>query len=100
MFFCCFFYFQATEEEKAVYMGVSNKHIYLNKAVNTIKRLRTEKDNRNSPSKTQKTPVKMSHVAMLDGASATKSTYTLHRSGGAVKIREEDFTGYLNIYEN
>ena len=49
-----------------------------------------------SPSKAHKTPVKMSHVAMLDGAHATKNTFTVNRSGGAVKIREEDFTGEIS----
>ena len=91
---CNVFYSQATEEEAALYAGISSKSIYLNKAVNTIKRLRTEVENKASGSKDKSSsPVKMSHVAMLDGASATKTSYTLHRSGGAVKMREEDFTG-------
>ena len=66
--------------------------------MNTIKRLRSEIEMKGSPSKAHKTPVKMSHVAMLDGAHATKNTFTVNRSGGAVKIREEDFTGEISYY--
>ena len=88
-----FYSSQATEEEESVFKSISNKNIYLNKAVNTIKRLRTEVENKASGSKTKGSPLKVSHTGMLDGAHASKTSYTLHRSGGAVKIREEDFTG-------
>ncbi|XP_045158983.2 RNA exonuclease 1 homolog [Mercenaria mercenaria] len=81
------------EEEEAVYKRCSNKQIYLNCAVNTIKRLRSELEQKKSGSKPVSTPKKTSHATILDGAGAHKTTYTLHRSGGAAKLREEDFTG-------
>lgn len=81
------------EEEEAVYKRCTNKKIYLNCAVNTIKRLRTEVLEKQSGGKKTSSPKKMSHATMLDGAGATKYTYTLHRSGGPAKLVEEDFKG-------
>jgi hypothetical protein len=79
-----------------VYKRCSNKQIYLNCAVNTIKRIRTEADNKKSGAKTATPQKKTSHATILDGAGAQKTTYTLHRSGGAAKIREEDYFGKFN----
>lgn len=88
---------QGKEEEEAVYKRCTNKNIYLNCAVNTIKRLRTEVEEKKSGHKKVSTAKKMSHATMLDGAGATKATYTLHRSGGPAKLHEEDFKGTETI---
>ena len=82
---------KAKEEEEAVYKRCSNKKIYLNLAVNTVKRLRTETDSKVNGSKPKPGPMKTSHAAMLNGSS--KISYTLHRSGGAVKLPDQDFLG-------
>lgn len=75
-----------------MYKRCSNKKIYLNLAVNTIKRLRTEAEQKAS-NKTKPGPMKLSHASVLEGAGASKASYTLHRSGGAVKLQEHDFLG-------
>lgn len=87
---------QGKEEEESVYNRCSNKKIYLNLAVNTIKRLRTEATQKPG-NKSKPGCMKLSHAAVLDGAGATKTSYTLHRSGGAVKLQEEDFLGWHDV---
>lgn len=81
------------EEELSVYKRASNKNVYLNVACNTIKRLRTEiAEFCSSPTKPT-SPQKMSHEAMLGGKNATKTTYTLNRSGGSYRGPMENFKG-------
>lgn len=86
---------QGKEEEENVYNRCSNKKIYLNLAVNTVKRLRNEAEQTKTRSKNKTVGMKLSHAAVLDGAGAAKTSFTLHRSGGAVKLQEEDFLGLL-----
>ncbi|WAR24856.1 REXO1-like protein [Mya arenaria] len=88
-------YNKGKAEEQAVFKRCSNKNVYLNIAVNTIKRLRTAVLEGSGKKTGHVTQVKMSHASMLDGSGpgASKATYTVNRSGGGVKIREEDFEG-------
>jgi RNA exonuclease 1 len=81
------------EEELSVYKRASNKNVYLNIACNTIKRLRTEAAESSASAKKPTSPQKMSHEAVLGGKNATRTTYTLNRSGGSHKGPIEDFKG-------
>ncbi|XP_046552109.1 LOW QUALITY PROTEIN: RNA exonuclease 1 homolog [Haliotis rubra] len=86
-------YKKGQEEEAAVYKRATNKNIYLRVAVNAIKRLRVEvQQSCSSPTKSPSKIIKQSHEATLGGKNATKTTYTLHRSGGT-KAYNEDFRG-------
>ncbi|KAK3090176.1 hypothetical protein FSP39_009745 [Pinctada imbricata] len=75
------------EEESVVYSRSTSKTVYLNVAINTIKRLRNEASE-NSPSKAKKvSPMKISHEAVLGGKNAVRNTYTLNRSA-SVNVAE------------
>lgn len=74
----------ALEEEKVVYDRSSSKNIYLNVAVNTLKKLR----NRSTPASpaTKTPPLSMnrkaqSHEEVLGGRLAATTSYTINRSG-------------------
>ncbi|XP_062582976.1 RNA exonuclease 1 homolog, partial [Saccostrea cucullata] len=81
------------EEELTVYKRASNKTVYLNVACNTIKRLRTEAAELTASPTKPTSPLKMSHEAVLGGKNATRTTYTLNRSGGSTKGPIENFKG-------
>ncbi|KAI1230473.1 hypothetical protein IHE44_0009932 [Lamprotornis superbus] len=70
--------------------NVVGRNIYLNVAVNTLKKLRSLVPN--SPTSTNKTSNKkvVSHEAVLGGKLAAKTSFTLNRSGS---LRAEDLTG-------
>ncbi|KAJ7428856.1 hypothetical protein WISP_00585 [Willisornis vidua] len=80
----------ALAEEKVAYERSTSRNIYLNVAVNTLKKLRSLVPN--SPSSTHKTSNKkvVSHEAVLGGKLAAKTSFTLNRSGN---LRAEDLTG-------
>lgn len=90
-----FLFWQGLDEELSVYKRASNKNVYLNVACNTIKRLRTETAEFCSSPTKPTSPQKMSHEAMLGGKNATKTTYTLNRSGGSYRGPMENFKGKL-----
>ncbi|KAK2541789.1 Rexo1 [Columba livia] len=81
---------KALSEEKVAYERSTSRNIYLNVAVNTLKKLRSLVPN--SPSSANKTSNKkvVSHEAVLGGKLAAKTSFTLNRSGG---LRAEDLTG-------
>ncbi|NWI90033.1 REXO1 exonuclease, partial [Pitta sordida] len=81
---------KALAEEKVAYERSTSRNIYLNVAVNTLKKLRSLVPN--SPSSTNKTSNKkvVSHEAVLGGKLAAKTSFTLNRSGS---LRAEDLTG-------
>ena len=103
-----YFTLKALSEEKAVYDRSSSRVVYLNVAVNAIKRLRSEAPREPGPEPDIETatdsikptsPIKqratLSHVAMIGGAKAAKISYTLHRSkGGTIKI-PDTFVGKI-----
>uniref|UniRef100_A0A8C8B5R1 RNA exonuclease 1 homolog n=1 Tax=Otus sunia TaxID=257818 RepID=A0A8C8B5R1_9STRI len=78
---------KALSEEKVAYERSTSRNIYLNVAVNTLKKLRSLVPN--SPSKTSNKKV-VSHEAVLGGKLAAKTSFTLNRSGS---LRAEDLTG-------
>ncbi|XP_009568802.2 RNA exonuclease 1 homolog isoform X2 [Cuculus canorus] len=81
---------KALSEEKVAYERSTSRNIYLNVAVNTLKKLRSLVPN--SPSSTNKMSNKkvVSHEAVLGGKLAAKTSFTLNRSGS---LRSEDLTG-------
>ncbi|OWF47383.1 RNA exonuclease 1 homolog [Mizuhopecten yessoensis] len=81
------------QEESAVYKRASSKTVYLNIAVNTIKRLRSEQAGPSNSKKPKQTVFTLSHEQILGGKNATKTTFTINRSGGGSKIQEENFKG-------
>ncbi|XP_033736917.1 RNA exonuclease 1 homolog [Pecten maximus] len=80
-------------EESAVYKRASSKTVYLNVAVNTIKRLRTEQAGPSDSKKPKQSVFHLSHEQILGGKNATKTTFTINRSGGGSKLQEENFKG-------
>ena len=85
---------QAVAEEKGVYERSSNRNIYLNVAINTVKKLRDENlqqsvtingQKQTSPGKTSKA---LSHQALLGGSRAAATSFTVRRSGGPCKTPE------------
>ncbi|NXG44006.1 REXO1 exonuclease, partial [Psilopogon haemacephalus] len=81
---------KALAEEKVAYERSSSRNIYLNVAVNTLKKLRSLVPN--CPASAAKTSNKkvVSHEAVLGGKLAAKTSFTLNRSGS---LRAEDLTG-------
>ncbi|NWU37178.1 REXO1 exonuclease, partial [Hylia prasina] len=81
---------KALAEEKVAYERSTSRNIYLNVAVNTLKKLRSLAPT--SPASTNKTSNKkvVSHEAVLGGKLAAKTSFTLNRSGS---LRAEDLTG-------
>ncbi|XP_069505592.1 RNA exonuclease 1 homolog [Ambystoma mexicanum] len=81
---------KALYEEKVVYDRSSSRNIYLNVAVNTVKKLRSLTPG--SPPSLTRTENKktISHEAMLGGKLAAKTSFSLKRS---VSLREEDLKG-------
>ncbi|KAL3870043.1 hypothetical protein ACJMK2_042660 [Sinanodonta woodiana] len=90
---------RAVEEEEAVYKRCSNKKIYLNLSVNTIKRLRNEHQNNSVKKSSSQNVMKLSHEAVLGGAPARKTTFTLNRSGGKVELQSQNFSG-ADLYQH
>ncbi|XP_071583546.1 RNA exonuclease 1 homolog isoform X1 [Heliangelus exortis] len=81
---------KALSEEKVAYERSTSRNIYLNVAVNTLKKLRSLVPS--SPSSSNKSSNKkvVSHEAVLGGKLAAKTSFTLNRSGS---LRAEDLTG-------
>ncbi|XP_067413686.1 RNA exonuclease 1 homolog isoform X1 [Emydura macquarii macquarii] len=81
---------KALSEEKVAYERSTSRNIYLNVAVNTLKKLRSLVPN--SPPCINKTGNRkvVSHEAVLGGKLAAKTSFTLNQSGS---LRAEDLTG-------
>lgn len=84
----------ALDEEKLVYERSSSKNIYLNVAVNTLKKLRSKSSS--CPSPVTKHPASVakrrtqSHEEVLGGRLAATTSFTVNRMG---KQQEEKLTG-------
>ncbi|XP_036378227.1 RNA exonuclease 1 homolog [Megalops cyprinoides] len=84
----------ALQEEKVVYDRSSSKNIYLNVAVNTLKKLRSKSSS--SASAVSKSPAgsanrkSQSHEEVLGGRLAAKTSFTINRTG---KQPEDKLTG-------
>ncbi|XP_059847067.1 RNA exonuclease 1 homolog [Hypanus sabinus] len=77
-------YDKALSEENIVYQRSTSRTVYLNVAVNTLKKLRSQSNAKPTPTKkttTVSTNKKVqSHEAVLGGKLATKTSFTLNRS--------------------
>uniref|UniRef100_A0A4W5REH1 REX1, RNA exonuclease 1 homolog n=1 Tax=Hucho hucho TaxID=62062 RepID=A0A4W5REH1_9TELE len=84
----------ALEEEKVVYDRSSSKNIYLNVAVNTLKKLRSKSSSPTSPVARSPAVVgnrkAQSHEEVLGGRLAAKTSFTINRTG---KQQEEKLSG-------
>ncbi|KPP72348.1 RNA exonuclease 1-like [Scleropages formosus] len=83
----------ALEEEKVAYDRSSSRNIYLNVAINTLKKLRS-KSSSSAPPVTKKLAVNankksLSHEEVLGGRLAAKTSFTINRMG---KQQEEELT--------
>nr|XP_032654871.1 RNA exonuclease 1 homolog isoform X2 [Chelonoidis abingdonii] len=85
---------KALSEEKVAYERSTSRNIYLNVAVNTLKKLRSLVPN--SPPCVNKTSNRkvVSHEAMLGGKLAAKTSFTLNQSGN---LRAEDLTASCRV---
>ncbi|GCB69239.1 hypothetical protein scyTo_0013941 [Scyliorhinus torazame] len=89
---------KALSEEENVYQRSTSRTVYLNVAVNTLKKLRSQNDT--IPSPTKKTAAVsankkvQSHEAMLGGKLAMKTSFTLNRSG---KQQDVELAALLRI---
>uniref|UniRef100_A0A3B5LV98 REX1, RNA exonuclease 1 homolog n=1 Tax=Xiphophorus couchianus TaxID=32473 RepID=A0A3B5LV98_9TELE len=86
----------ALDEEKLVYERSSSKNIYLNVAVNTLKKLRGKSSSCSSPVKSMLAAKRkaQSHEEVLGGRLAATTSFTVNRSG---KHQEEKLSG-ANLY--
>uniref|UniRef100_I3JUZ4 REX1, RNA exonuclease 1 homolog n=1 Tax=Oreochromis niloticus TaxID=8128 RepID=I3JUZ4_ORENI len=74
----------ALDEEKLVYERSSSKNIYLNVAVNTLKKLRSKSSASPSPVTSRSPPAKrkpQSHEEVLGGRLAATTSFTVNRMG-------------------
>ncbi|XP_064625798.1 uncharacterized protein LOC135486691 isoform X2 [Lineus longissimus] len=85
---------RALSEEKAVYTRSGSKNVYLNVAVNAIKKLRNESQASGEPvcSSPAKTSRALIHEYNLGGRKAMETSYTLHRSSAAKPKQVESFS--------
>uniref|UniRef100_A0A6I8P484 RNA exonuclease 1 homolog n=1 Tax=Ornithorhynchus anatinus TaxID=9258 RepID=A0A6I8P484_ORNAN len=81
---------KALSEEKVAYERSTSRNIYLNVAVNTLKKLRSLAPTSTSPMSRNSNRKVVSHEAVLGGKLAAKTSFTLNRSGS---LRAEDLTG-------
>ncbi|XP_044309362.1 RNA exonuclease 1 homolog isoform X2 [Varanus komodoensis] len=81
---------KALSEEKVVYERSTSRNIYLNVAVNTLKKLRSQLPNASQEVRKITNPKVVSHEAVLGGKLAAKTSFTLNRSAST---RVEDLTG-------
>ncbi|XP_053559064.1 RNA exonuclease 1 homolog isoform X2 [Bombina bombina] len=90
---------KALEEEKIVYGRSSSKNIYLNVAVNTLKKLRSQTtSNLDTPAKnTNKKAV--SHESVLGGKLATKTSFSVQRNSGLQEKELSDAALYKKLKE-
>ncbi|XP_026098826.1 RNA exonuclease 1 homolog [Carassius auratus] len=85
----------ALEEEKVVCDRSSSKNIYLNVAVNTLKKLRSKNTPSSPANKSPAVSVNtkcQSHEGVLGGRLAAKTSYTINRSG---KQQDVDLKGAI-----
>ncbi|XP_061456906.1 RNA exonuclease 1 homolog isoform X2 [Rhineura floridana] len=86
---------KALAEEKVVYDRSTSRNIYLNVAVNTLKKLRSLLPSPTQDAHRAGNRKMVSHEAMLGGKLAAKTSFTLNRSA---TFRVEDLTG-ASLYQ-
>ncbi|KAJ6655149.1 hypothetical protein lerEdw1_005626 [Lerista edwardsae] len=83
---------KALAEEKVAYERSTSRNIYLNVAVNTLKKLRSLLPSSSQGAHKTNNKKVVSHEAMLGGKLAAKTSFTLNRSS-TTSLRTEDLTG-------
>ncbi|KAG8454555.1 hypothetical protein GDO86_000974 [Hymenochirus boettgeri] len=86
---------KALVEEKFVYGRSSSRNIYLNVAVNTLKKLRSQGPSNNLSTTKSLNKKAVSHESVLGGRLAAKTSFSVQRNIGQ---REENLTGKV-LYE-
>ncbi|XP_063003242.1 RNA exonuclease 1 homolog isoform X2 [Elgaria multicarinata webbii] len=81
---------KALAEEKLAYERSTSRNIYLNVAVNTLKKLRSLLPSPSQDSRKFSNRKLVSHEAMLGGKLAARTSFTLNRT---TSLRVEDLTG-------
>ncbi|XP_055514525.1 RNA exonuclease 1 homolog [Leucoraja erinacea] len=94
---------KALSEESTVYQRSTSRTVYLNVAVNTLKKLRSQSNGMPSPPKQAAnvdTKKKMqSHEALLGGRLAMKTSFTLNRSGKQQDVELKGASLYNRLSE-
>ncbi|XP_066492335.1 RNA exonuclease 1 homolog [Tiliqua scincoides] len=83
---------KALAEEKVAYERSTSRNIYLNVAVNTLKKLRSLLPSSSQGAHKTNNKKVVSHEAMLGGKLAARTSFTLNRSS-TTNLRTEDLTG-------
>ncbi|KAM8939698.1 RNA exonuclease 1 homolog isoform 2-T2 [Pelodytes ibericus] len=81
---------KALDEEKTVYSRSTSRNIYLNVAVNTLKKLRTQGQGTKATTIKSFNKKAISHESVLGGKLAAKTSFSVQRNIGH---REEELTG-------
>ncbi|XP_026125384.1 RNA exonuclease 1 homolog [Carassius auratus] len=92
----------ALEEEKVVYDRSSSKNIYLNVAVNTLKKLRSKSTPASPVIKSPAVSVNrrsQSHEEVLGGRLAATTSYTINRSGKQLDVDPKGAILYKKLKE-
>ncbi|XP_051893991.1 RNA exonuclease 1 homolog isoform X2 [Pristis pectinata] len=96
-------YDKALSEENTVYQRSTSRTVYLNVAVNTLKKLRSQSDAISSPTRKTSnvsTNKKMqSHETLLGGKLAMKTSFTLNRSGKQEDVKLKGAVLYNRLSE-
>ncbi|XP_077331948.1 RNA exonuclease 1 homolog isoform X1 [Lithobates pipiens] len=86
---------KALEEEKLVYSRSSSRNIYLNVAVNTLKKLRSQGPVNKATSQKVANKKAISHKSVLDGKLATKTSFTVQPS-----VHQEEDRTDITLYKS
>ncbi|XP_040178521.1 RNA exonuclease 1 homolog isoform X3 [Rana temporaria] len=86
---------KALEEEKLVYSRSSSRNIYLNVAVNTLKKLRSQGPVNKATSQKVTNKKAISHKSILDGKLATKTSFTVQPS-----VHQEEDRTDVTLYKS
>ncbi|XP_018427739.1 PREDICTED: RNA exonuclease 1 homolog, partial [Nanorana parkeri] len=85
---------KALEEEKSVYTRSNSRNIYLNVAVNTLKKLRSQGPVTKATSEKVANKKAVSHKSVLDGKLAAKISFTVQPS-----VRQEEDRTDVTLYK-
>ncbi|KAM4710133.1 RNA exonuclease 1 homolog isoform 2-T2 [Discoglossus pictus] len=92
-------YEKALEEEKMVYGRSTSRNIYLNVAVNTLKKLRSQGPDNKITSTKSINKKAVSHESVLGGKLAAKTSYSLQRNSGHCEEELTDAALYVKLKE-
>eukprot|EP00079_Xenopus_tropicalis_P012173 XP_002938865.2 PREDICTED: RNA exonuclease 1 homolog isoform X1 [Xenopus tropicalis] len=88
---------KALTEEKVVYSRSTSRNIYLNVAVNTLKKLRNEGPSNNTSSSKSTNKKAVSHEAVLGGKLAAKNSFSVLSNSGHKDEKLSDAALYTKL---